>query len=235
MVTQQLPLPIGEYGAPSFENYYCADPNREPVTAIERCGRGEGERFLYLWGAFGVGKTHLLLAACQTAAQRGERVAYVPLKRAGIMAPEILRGLEAAGLVAIDDVDHIAGCRRWEESLLHLYNLLREGSSRLLLTSGEKPGALRLLLPDLRSRLGWGLVYQLQPLDDPQKHAALQLQAAKRGMDLPDEVAGFLLRHSERDMHSLSCLLTQLERASMAAQRRLTVPFVRQVLGIPLR
>ncbi|ADE14052.1 DnaA regulatory inactivator Hda [Nitrosococcus halophilus Nc 4] len=235
MVTQQLPLPIGEYGAPSFENYYLADSNRELVAAVERCGQGEGERFLYLWGPSGVGKTHLLLAACQAAAQRGERVAYVPLKRAAIMAPEILRGLEAAALVAIDDIDRIAGCRYWEESLLHLYNLSREGPSQLLLASSKKPGALPLLLPDLRSRLGWGLVYQLQPLDDHQKHAALKLQAAKRGMELPDEVAAFLLRHSDRDMHSLSDLLAQLERASMAAQRRLTIPFARQVLGIQLR
>jgi DnaA family protein len=75
-------------------------------------------------------------------------------------------------------------------------------------------------------------MYQLQSLDDNQKHAALQFQAAKRGMELPDEVADFLLRHSARDMHSLSGLLTQLERASMAAQRRLTIPFARQVLGV---
>lgn len=232
MVTQQLPLPIGESGAPSFENYYLAAANRESVTAVERCGRGEGDRFLCLRGPSGVGKTHLLLAACQIAAQEGERVAYVPLKRAAIMAPEILGGLEAAAFVAIDDIDHIVGYRHWEESLLYLYNLLQEGRGRLLLASTDNPSTLHWLLPDLRSRLGWGLGYQLQPLDDHQKHAALQFQAAKRGLELPDEVAGFLLRHSERDMHSLSGILAQLERASMAAQRRLTIPFVRQVLGI---
>jgi DnaA family protein len=232
LVTQQLPLPIGKYGAPSFESYYRTDANCEPVVAVERCGQGEGERLLYLWGPSGVGKTHLLLSACQIAAQRGERVAYVPLKWADRIVPEILRGLEVTALVAIDDIDRIAGHRHWEEALLHFYNLLRESSGRLLLASSDKPSVLNLLLPDLRSRLGWGIIYQLQPLNDNQKHAALQLQAAKRGIELPDEVAGFLLRHSARDMHSLSYLLTKLERASMAAQRRLTIPFARQVLGI---
>jgi DnaA family protein len=225
-------LPIGEYDAPSFENYYLTDANCEAVAAVECCGRGEGERLLYLWGPSGVGKTHLLLAACQIAAQRGERVVYVPLTRVDIVVPEILQGLETTALVAIDDIERIAGRRCWEESLLHLYNLLREGPSRLLLASVNKPSVLHLLLPDLRSRLEWGIMYQLQSLDDNQKHAALQFQAAKRGMELPDEVADFLLRHSARDMHSLSGLLTQLERASMAAQRRLTIPFARQVLGV---
>jgi DnaA family protein len=174
----------------------------------------------------------LLLAACQAAAQRGERVAYVPLRRADIVVPEILRGLETTALVAIDDIDRIVGHRPWEEALLHFYNLLREAPGRLLLASSDKPSVLDLLLPDLRSRLEWGIIYQLQPLNDNQKHAALRFQAAKRGMDLPDEVADFLLRHSARDMHSLSCLLAQLERASMAAQRRLTVPFARQILDV---
>src|SRR5699024_5055861 len=103
LVIQQLPLPIGGRGAPSFENYYLADANCEPVAAVKYCGQGEGERFLYLWGPSGVGKTHLLLAACQIAAQRGARVAYVPLKQVDTVAPEILRGLETTALVAIDD------------------------------------------------------------------------------------------------------------------------------------
>lgn len=151
------------------------------------------------------------------------------------MAPEILRGLEKAALVAIDDINYVARQFSWEKSLLHLYDLLREGPSCLLVASRNKPTTLDLSLPDLHSRLNWGLVYQLEPLDDDQKHAALQLQATKRGMELSDEVADFLLRRSERDMHSLTNLLTQLERASMAAQRRLTVPFARQVLGISSR
>ena len=235
MVTQQLPLPLGEYGTPSFENYYPVGANSEAVAAIRDCGQGEGERFLYLWGSTGVGKTHLLLAACQAAAKQGSRVAYVPLKKRGNFTPAILGGLEAAALVAIDDIDCIAGHWHWEESLLRLYNLLQESSGHLLVASTEKPRALHLSLPDLRSRLGWGVGYQLQPLNDEQKRAALQLQAATRGMELPHEVASFLLRHSERDMHSLSRLLVQLERASMAAQRRLTVPFVRQILKLELR
>jgi DnaA-homolog protein len=235
LVTQQLPLPLGEYGTPSFENYYLIEANSEAVAAVRDCGQREGERFLYLWGSTGVGKTHLLLAACQSAAKQGGRVAYVPLKKRGNFTPAILGGLEAATLVAIDDVDRIAGHWHWEENLLRLYNLLQEGSNCLLVASAEKPRALRLSLPDLRSRLGWGIGYQLQSLDDEQKRAALQLQAATRGMELPDEVVSFLLRHSERDMHSLSRLLAQLERASMAAQRRLTVPFVRQILKLELR
>ncbi|WP_096527309.1 DnaA regulatory inactivator Hda [Candidatus Nitrosoglobus terrae] len=232
MTTQQLPLPIGKYGAPSFESYYRTEANYEPVVATERCGKGEGDRFLYLWGSSGVGKTHLLLSTCRIAAQRGERVVYIPLKRADKIAPEILQGLETTALIAIDDIDCIAHHQCWEEALLRFYNLVRKSFTRLLLTSSDKPSALNLLLPDLRSRLEWALIYQLQPLNDGQKHAALKLQAEKRGMELSDEVTDFLLRHSARDMHSLSHLLMELERASMAAQRRVTIPFARQILGI---
>lgn len=233
MLTQQLPLPLGEYNTPGFENYYLIDANREAVTAVRQHSTNKNkEQPLYLWGPAGVGKTHLLLAACQAAAKQGERIAYVPLKRANVMSPAILRGLEKAALVAIDDISHVAGQRLWEEALRHFYDLMRESSGCLLVASCDKPGTLDLGLPDLHSRLSWGLIYQLRPLDDSHKQAALQLQATQRGMELSDEVADFLLRHSERDMHSLSHLLAQLERASMAAQRRLTVPFVRQVLGI---
>jgi len=143
----------------------------------------------------------------------------------------MLEGLEQQAVVTVDDVHAIAGQAAWEEALFHLFNRLREAGNRLVVSARGAPAALNLQLPDLVSRLGWGPVFQLQPLDDDGKRAALQLRARQRGMELPDEVAWYLLRRSPRDMDSLFELLQRLDVASLAAQRRLTIPFVRGLIA----
>jgi len=185
---------------------------------------------VYLWGATGTGRTHLLQAACQGAAAAGATAVYLPLAQHAEFSPELLEGLETTRLVCLDDVDAIAGLDAWEQALFHLYNRLRDSERRLLAAADRAPGALPLNLADLRSRLGWGPVFQLRALSDTDKLAALKLRALHRGLELSDEVGQYLLKRCPRDLHSLFSLLDSLDRAALAAQRRLTIPFVREHL-----
>lgn len=221
----QLPLRIGLRDSATFANFY---PGTN-AGASHVLQQGE-EPFIYLWGASGCGKSHLLQAACHAAGEQGVLAIYLPLDEQG-MAPSMLEGLESMGLVCLDNLQAVAGDSAWEIALFHLYNRLRECGNRLLAAGNGAPGSLGLGLPDLVSRLGWGPVFQLQSLDDAGKAEALRLRAANRGMQMPTEVATYLLQRAPRDMHALFDLLERLDEGSLAAQRKLTIPFVRQLLA----
>jgi len=222
----QLPLGIGLKDAATFDNFYTAG-NELVIEALQQ----GTDRMLYLWGPPGCGKSHLLQALCHATAANGQSPVYLPLQELMALAPELLEGLERQVLIAIDDIQVIAGMPQWEEALFHLYNRVRDHGHRLVVSATVAPAGLALTLPDLASRLGWGPVFQLAFLTDTDKQAALQMRARRRGLEMGDEVAEYLLRRCPRDMDSLFSLLNQLDRASLAAQRRLTIPFVREVLG----
>jgi DnaA family protein len=239
VVTEQIPLRFGWRDGLSFNNYFVGDPvtsitaaNAEAVHYVRRAAEGDAsaEQFLYLWGAASVGKSHLLQAACQHAAENQRTVAYLPMAELIDLSVEIFDGLEQMSLVCLDDVQLIAGKPEWEEALFHFYNRMRDAGGALLVTANVAPSALAVALPDLQSRLSWGPVVQLNELDDADKIAALQLRAEGRGFELPDEVAQFLMRRSARDMASLFVLLDRLDEASLIQQRKLTIPFVRDLI-----
>lgn len=219
---QQLPLRIGLRDSATFGNFY-AGPNAAALHALE-LGL---EPFLYLWGGDGSGRSHLLQAACHAVSEAGGLCAYLPLAECAAMLPELLEGMEEMSLLCLDDIEYVAGNRGWELALFHLYNRMRDGGRRMVVAGNAAPAALGIELPDLVSRLGWGPVFQLQPLSDEQKSAALRLRARQRGMELSVEVADYLLNHASRDMHDLYALLERLDEGSLAAQRKLTIPFVR--------
>ncbi len=229
----QLPLSIHLSESATFANFVVGE-NALVVAALQQaCRREAQERFIYLWGGPGDGRSHLLQAACHEVArhQEGRGSLYLPLSEAAQLAPEMLEGMEQMGLVAIDDVEAIAGDSRWEEALFHLYNRMRdEGGGALIVSASSPLSSSPLRLPDLKSRLAWGLVFQLRGLDDSGKLKALQQGAQGRGLDLPDEVGGYLLRHYRRDLADLLALLERLDQVSLAAQRRLTIPFVKEVI-----
>jgi DnaA family protein len=229
MVKEQIPLRFSWRGGMSLDNYFAAD-NAGLVHVLRQAVMGEGEQFLYLWGGVATGKSHLLQAACQLAAENQRAVAYLPLEELVSLSSEIFDGLEQLALVCIDDLQLIAGKADWEEALFHLYNRMRDAGSTLLVAADVSPAALPVALADLRSRLTWGPVFQINELDDADKIAALQLRATGRGFGLPDEVAQFLIRRSPRDMSSLFDLLDRLDEASLAQQRKLTIPFVRNLV-----
>lgn len=226
---RQLPLNLALRDDATLANYYPGD-NREVVQCLAAAGTGAEARAVYLWGGPGAGKTHLLQAVCHEAGRREQSCAYLPLGELTGLCPSLLEGLERLDVVCIDDLQGIAGRADWEEAVFHLFNRCRDRGTRLVVGADASPPGIGLQLADLASRLGGGLVFHVRSLDDGQMVDALQLRARQRGLELPADVARYLLRHYRRDMISLSSLLERLDHASLAAQRRLTIPFVRQWL-----
>ncbi len=225
----QLPLNITLRDDATLANYYTGD-NEEVVAHLGGAGERGGDVPVYLWGARGAGKSHLLQAVCHMAGARGGTAAYLPLKQVKALSPSLTEGLELLDAVCVDDVQIIAGDARWETALFHLFNRCREHGVHMVYSGEAAPGGLALGLADLASRLAGGLVFHIKPLSDEHIMSALQLRAARRGIELPMEVARYLLHRCERDMTTLAAVLEQLDHASLAAQRRLTIPFVREWL-----
>lgn len=190
------------------------------------------DRLLYLWGPKGSGKSHVLQACCQ-AVNTTQSAIYLPLTLLKEWGPQTIEGIEDQTLICIDDIDCIGNDPTWEEALFHLYNRIKDQERSLLIISGNHPPAtIAIQLADLRSRLGWGLVIQLNELSDEEKISTLKLHASKRGFDLPESVAQFLLNRCSRNMHDLHQLLNRLDDASLAAHRKITIPFVKDILNI---
>ena len=226
----QLPLDIKLNDSSRFDNFH-GGPNQELKQVLRRCADGSEREAVFFWGKSGSGKTHLLQAACREAGERGHAAAYLPLHRNAEIPVRILDGFENLSLVCMDDIQAVAGLPEWEEAIFHLFNRLRERQLPFVATADCPPSGLALQLTDLVSRLGWGLVYPMQPLDDQARLELLQLRARGRGLELPEETGRFLLSRYPRDLPALCALLDRLDHASLAAQRRLTIPFVKTVLA----
>ncbi len=223
-MSEQLPLGIRLRDEATFNNYFAAS-NQPVLHTLEQ----QQEPYLFIFGENGTGKSHLLQAACHAAGLNGKPVAYLPLSEPGLMY-QMLDGLENMSLVALDDIQQVMGDAQWEEALFDLYNRVREKGVSLLVSSAIPLVELDIHLADLRSRLSWGPVFKLEPLSDTEKQRALQLRAQNRGLKLSDEVVSYLLKHSPRDMNSLFALFEKLDKASMVAKRRITIPFIKEHL-----
>ena len=226
----QLTLRLTPQEIYRLDNYYFHQPEINQAL-IEFCDQ-DGMSFIYLWGEKGLGKSHLLIACAERVQQHGQKVIYQSLAELMQTAEaEILQSIENIDLFCLDDIDVIAGHKDWEEALFHCFNRLKLAGSKLLISSHTSPTNISLTLPDLRSRLATGLVYQLPAMSDEDKQQALMVQAQSRGLTLDEGVAQHLLRHYGRDMTSLMSVLQKLDNASLAEKRRITIPFVRQVLA----
>lgn len=224
MSTPQLPLSLRTPPDQRLDAFHGQPAVRDAVRAA---ARGEQRDWLYLSGPAGSGKTHLLLAACAEAGAAGRRAAYLPLAAfAGALA-DVLPAQEGADLVCLDGLEAIAGQRADEEALFHFHNRARAGGTVLLYAARGNPAALGLGLPDLATRLGQCTRFTLEALDDDGRRELLRQRAARRGLQLDDAAMDYLMRRSERDLASLTALLDRLDKASLAAQRRITIPFLR--------
>ena len=225
----QLPLALRYPPDQRFEGFVAAS---EGVLAqLHALATSAGSDWLYLVGAPGVGKTHLALAACAAAESSTRRSAYLPLASAAGRLREALGALHHNDFIALDGLDAIAGRPDDEIALFDFHNRARDAGTAVLYTAHATPDALPLVLPDLRSRLSQCTRMALAPLDDDGRRQVLRLRAQRRGLAIDDAAIDWLLRRVDRDLSSLTALLDQLDRASLAAQRRITVPFLRQVLG----
>ncbi|HYX75366.1 MAG TPA: DnaA regulatory inactivator Hda [Steroidobacteraceae bacterium] len=225
---QQLPLGVRLADRAVFRSFLPAH-NAEAVEHLQRAAEGAAATLTWLCGPRGAGKTHLLQAACAAASER-MRAGYVPLADVAALGIGVLEGLPQLQCLCLDDVDHVIGQLAWERSIFALLREIEEGGARLILAAQVPPALLGWALADLGSRCAAGAVFQLRVLEEQQQHAALQLRARLRGLELPDETWHWLRKRFPRDMRTLYQLLDTLDEAALAAQRRLTVPFIREVL-----
>ena len=208
-----------------------------PEGAIEQLralaeGRADARRdSTYIAGPNGVGKTHLLLATCAATEAAGRRAAYLPLAAAAGRLRDALEALEGNDVIALDGLGVIAGSREDEVALFDAHNRARAAGVALMYAARDIPDAIGLGLPDLRSRLGQCTRITLAPLDEEGRRDVLRQRAQRRGLVLEDAALDWLLRRVGRDLGGLTALLDRLDRASLAAQRKITVPFLRQTLG----
>lgn len=186
------------------------------------------QHFHFLWGESGCGKSHLLQAVCRNNPQS----VYIPLKLAVEGTPELLETLDDFRLVCLDDLQSILGNEAWEVRLFSLFNQIREGGGRLVVSAGGPPKTLAVNLPDLASRLAWGTVYRLWELDDGDKSRALKYRAHLRGFELSDEVLKYLMLRNSRDMHALFDVLERMDQLSLREKRRITVPFLKNIMPL---
>ncbi len=227
----QLPLRLNPQEVYRLDNFFFSQAEIK-LALFAFCELTKLE-FIYLWGDKASGKSHLLMAIMDQIQTRqpSKRIVYLPLAELAVSdSPEILQSLEHLDLLCLDELEAIAGIAEWEEAIFHCFNRLQLTGCKLLIASSHNPATIEIKLADLRSRLATGLVYQLEILDDEAKQQVLIVQAQVRGLDMPNEVAQYLLRHHSRDIHVLMDLLRDLDKASMAAKRRLTIPFIRQAL-----
>ena len=227
----QIPLPFARFERLDFGLYITVN-NLETVASLNRAATGTGIRNHYLWGQEGTGKSHLLQAACTLATDSGRTAAYIPLQQNQELSPGMLAGLGELDLVCIDDLDYIQGKVEWERALFILFNEMRDKQNPLLFSAAKSPKGSEISMPDLKSRLAWDLVYHLAPIDEASLITALKLRAHARLFDFPDEVIECLVKRISRDTHTLFKLLNQLDTASLQSQKKLTIPFVKSVLGL---
>lgn len=235
MIPQQLSLGVSLNDDATFDNFYAppATPNAEAVAALRSQLELASEPFIYLWGGAGCGLTHLLQAACHHAQTLNKSFQYFPLRDlAGYAPQELFAGLETLDFICLDGLDLVIERPDWELALFHLYNNLRDAGKLLLVAAVQGPRELPVQLPDLASRLQWGATFHVQTLKDEHKQQALQFRAKARGLELNDEVAAYIIQRLPRDMNELFWQLNRLDHASLAEQRKLTIPFVKKILSL---
>jgi len=225
---RQIPLGVRLPDRAVFASFLPAR-NAQALEHARRVAQAQTGGLTWLCGPGGSGKTHLLQAICAAASER-MHAGYVPLAQLASLGVGVLEGLPQLQCLCLDDLDRVAGDGAWERAIFGLLRELEEGGGRLILSARAPPALVSWALADLGSRCAAGAVFQLRVLDEQEQHAALQLRARLRGLELPDETWRWLQRRLPRDMRTLYELLDTLDEAALAAQRRLTIPFIREVL-----
>ena len=230
---QQLPLGVRLRERATFDIFVVSPPNLEAVGRVRDAARRGG--VVWLWGVEGSGRSHLLQAVC-AAAPAEMRAGYLPfagLSAAGMPPEAAIEGAGALDLLCLDDLDLALGVRDFEVALFGVYRAIEERRGGLVVSASVPPTAARWSLADIGSRFGAAEVFQLRALDEAGQAEALQRRAASRGLELPEETLRWLLRRFPRDMTQLGGLLDRIDEASLRERRRVTVPFVRTILGDP--
>jgi DnaA family protein len=229
-MSSQLPLALRWPAQQRFDSFVTG-PANETALAFARAAAAGATPWIYFTGSAGSGRSHLLLAACADASARNRHAQYVSLARLAGEADAAIRALGGSDLLALDDVDAIAGNAAAEHALFDLYNRSKMEKSTLLFAASAPPAQLGIGLPDLVSRLSSCTQATLKPLDDAARREAVRQRAQARGLILDDAVLDWLFAHTARDLGSQTALLERIDRAALAARRRVTVAFLRKLLS----
>lgn len=232
--TEQLALAVQLPDDETFASFY----GKSNMVVIEQLQQfilslAEQENLpigFYLFGQPGAGKSHLLHASCAFAEQHGYSSLCLSFSELTQLSVDVLEGLEHIDLVCLDDIQFIANDSQWQQAVFDLYNRIIEQNKRLIITANLPAKELGIELPDLVSRLNWGYIEPIKALDDEEKLASLQFRAKQRGIFLSDEVAKYLLNHLSRQMNDLITSLDTLDKASIREQRKITIPFIKEIL-----
>jgi DnaA-homolog protein len=227
---KQLPLQFEFRADQTFDDFF-PGANLEIINHLQKNSAGNGEQFIFLWGQSGLGKSHLLQACCHQAHSRQLSSFYFALSSLEMPDPALLAGLDKLDVVCFDNIEHIAGNPAWEQAFFNFFNRHRDQGHTLIVSAFCPPNEMAIQLPDLKTRLNWGLTLKIQPLGDSDRITALIFKADKMGFEISLQTGHFLLTHYNRDLSSLWVLLTKLDRASLAAKRKLTIPFLKQILN----
>jgi len=228
-VAKQLPLQFEFRANQTFEDFF-PSTNLEIINHLQKASTGNGERQIFLWGSSGLGKSHLLQACCHRAKSLDLSSFYFSFSTIELTDPDLLIGLEVFDVVCFDNIENLAGNKAWENALFNFFNQHRDQGHILIMSANCAPKQIEIQLPDLKTRLNWGLNLKLQSLSDNDKINLLIFKADKMGFEISAQVGHFLLTHYERDLTTLWGLLTKLDQASLAAKRKLTIPFLKQIL-----
>jgi DnaA family protein len=229
LFSPQIPLKLEPGRSDRLEDFV-PGPNQNVLHAIKQLLDEPGGS-LFLSGPEGSGKSHLLNALCHAAREKGLGAFYIALQRLPDEAAAGLDGLQGLDLVCVDDLDAVAGKPIWEQALFSCFNAVRAANGRLVVSSRSGLSSLQFELPDLQSRLAWGLRMNLRLPNDEGKLQVLQQRAHALGIELPSDVQRYLIKHGKRDMGSLLGTLEQLRDAAIVAKRRITVPLAREILS----
>jgi len=222
----QLTLSLGIIPSSSFDSFLAGKANADASATVQALCAGDlDEKQLLLWGETSVGKTHLLSAACQNFADKGYQVAYLTGDLASY--EDALQGMETVDLFCLDDLHLLQPLA--EEKLFHCINRCRDSQTQMIFASRASIDNIGFDLPDLLTRLAWGPVFQLHPLDDDELSEAFALMLKLRGLEVSDEVIEYVSRRYPREMAALKQLVENLDQASLTEKRRITIPLVKSL------
>jgi len=226
----QIPFQFGNNQQHDLATFMQGE-NQTLLHLLKSVANNESPHCLYLWGLQGTGKTHLLQAVSRQANELNLHIAYIPLKQINDISVEILHDLGDLDIVCIDDLECISGHIEWQQGLTWLYNELRDNGHSLVISANISPTNISLEVDDLKSRLSWDQVHQIKPPSDELKVEILKQKARLRSFELSDEVIEFIIRRVDRDLASLMSILDKIDHASLAAKRKITIPFVKELIS----
>lgn len=214
--------------------HFDSTPNEKCAALLTEGIKNQQETLFFISGAKESGKTHLASAAIHFAERLGRSVGYFAMNdiaESDDAHDALFEALNDFDLLVLENVDRWLTAGKREQSLFNLFNQFKLSGQQLVLTARTSPANLNISLPDLKSRLQSGISLSLQALSDEEKQQMLQNAANERGFSMSDEVSAYIIRRSGRNMGQLFTVLDRLDRASLEEKRRLTVPFVKKVLG----